>query len=258
MRLAVNIGNSNIRFAVAQGTEVKFSWTISTKPYKTAGEFFMLFQNFMQQYPDYVSDIQSVVIGSVVPKQTPIVRKFLQNGLKINPIIVNRYTQSQVTHSSNQMGTDLYANAVAAYYLYPKGKKIIVDFGTALTVTAVDQNGVVLGVIIAPGVMTSLNALVGNTAQLPDIELTNPKSTLGKDTETCMQSGIIYGYSAMVEGLINRIKNELNADFFVISTGGLGHIYKEFVPNIDVDDKLHTIKGLCLLCDLAISSTENK
>lgn len=256
MRLAVNIGNSNIRFAIAKGTEVKFSWTINTKPYKTAGEFFILFQNFLRQYPNDITDIQSVVIGSVVPKQTPIVSNVLRNGLKITPIIVNRNTQSEVTHSSNQMGTDLYANAVAAHYLYPKGKKIIVDFGTALTLTTVDQNGVVLGVIIAPGVMTSLNALVGNTAQLPDIELTKPKAVLGKDTETCMQSGIIYGYSAMVEGLINRIKNELNDNFFVISTGGLGHIYKEFIPNIDVDDKLHTIKGLCLLHDFAISSIE--
>lgn len=257
MRLAVNIGNSNIRFAITQATDVKFSWTINTKPYKTAGEFFILFQHFMQQYPDDIAAIEQIVIGSVVPKQTPIINKVLRNGLKIKPIIVNRDTPSEVTHSSNQMGTDLYANAVAAHYLYPKGKKIIVDFGTALTLTAVDENGMVLGVIIAPGVMTSLNALVGNTAQLPDIELVKPKSTLGKDTETCMQSGIIYGYSAMVQGLIQKIKNELQSDCFVISTGGLGHIYKQFISEINIDDKLHTIKGLCVLHDLVTSPTEN-
>lgn len=258
MRLAVNIGNSNIRFAIASGTEVHFSWTIHTKPYKTAGEFFLLFENFKKQYQAEIAQIQEIVIGSVVPLQTSVVSKVLENGLSIKPLVVSRETPSVVTHSSNQMGTDLYANAVAAHYLYPRGKKIIIDYGTALTLTAIDAEGKVLGVIIAPGVMTSLNALVGNTAQLTDVEVAKPKSLLGSDTVTCMQSGLLYGYAEMVEGLIRRIKKEAEYDFLVISTGGLGHIYKEHTPSVDVDDKLHTIKGLCVLADIASSSANKK
>lgn len=250
MILAVNIGNTNIRFAIVQEMKVKFSWTINTKPYKTAGEFFMLFQSFKQQYVTDIEKIHAIVIGSVVPLQTQIIARVLGKAFKLNPLIVSRNTPSEVTHQSNQMGTDLYANAVAAHYLYEKRKKIIVDFGTALTLIAVDERGKLLGVIIAPGVITSLNALVGNTAQLPDIELIKPKAILGKDTETCMQSGIIYGYSSMVEGLIKRINDYLQEDCYVISTGGLGHLYKPFVPSIHIDDKLHTIKGLCKLYEL--------
>lgn len=226
------------------------------KTLQTAGEFLLIFQNFSGQYAQYLQEITAVVIGSVVPPQTQIIAKVLRKLLNIKPIIVNRDTQSAVHHSSNQMGTDLYANAVAAHYLYPEKKKIIVDFGTALTLLGIQESGEISGVIIAPGVITALNALVSNTAQLPAIELKKPKRILGMDTETCMQSGIMYGYAAMVEGLVNRAKEELGADSFVISTGGLGHIYKPLIANIDIDDKFHTIKGLCLLYDLVIRPTD--
>ena len=107
-----------------------------------------------------------------------------------------------------------------------------------------------LGVIIAPGVVTSLQSLVNSTAQLPYIELNEPKSVLGMDTETCMQSGMIYGYAAMVEGLIERIKQTYQSDFLVISTGGVGHVFSKLTEKIQIDDKYHTIKGLALLYDL--------
>lgn len=248
MLLVVNIGNSNIRFAISKEMQILFSWTISTKPYKTAGEFFMLSQNFPEFYKEYAPKITDIVIGSVVPTQTQIIAKVLHNILNIKPIIVDRNTITQVKHQSNQMGTDLYANAVAGHYLYPNKTKIIIDFGTALTFTAVNSEGKILGVSIAPGVITSLNALVGNTAQLPQIELKEPQTILGSDTVTCMQSGIIYGYLSMVEGMIQRIKKVLPySDILVISTGGLGHIYQQLSSEIQIDDKLHTIKGLCLL-----------
>ena len=230
MLLAVNIGNSNIRFAVVEGQQVHLSWTIATKPYRTAGEFYMSFQSYKEQYKNAFGKITKI--------------------FSIKPFIVNRDTPSEVTHHSNQMGTDLYANAVAAHYLYPEQKKIIIDFGTALTLTGVAETGQMLGVIIAPGVVTSLQSLVNSTAQLPYIELNEPKSVLGMDTETCMQSGMIYGYTAMVEGLIERIKQTYQSDFLVISTGGVGHVFSKLTEKIQIDDKYHTIKGLALLYDL--------
>ena len=250
MLLAVNIGNSNIRFAIMNGVKVKYSWTISTKPYKTAGEFQLIFQNYTHQFEELNNEITDIVIGSVVPHQTLIISKVLEKALDIEPLIVNRNTLSQVKHSSNQMGTDLYANAVAGHYLFPNKKKIIIDFGTALTLTGIEETGQMIGVIIAPGVITSLNALVSDTAQLPEIELKKPKATLGMDTETCMQSGIMYGYTAMVEGLIERIKNDYKSDFYVISTGGVGTIFSELTNKINLNDKYHTIKGLSILYHL--------
>lgn len=255
MLLAVNIGNSNIRFAIAEKTNIKLSWTISTKPYKTAGEFYMIFQTYAQQYNADLKRITAVVVGSVVPHQTQIIAKVLGRILQIKPTIVTRDTPTAVRHSSNQMGTDLYANAVAGHYLYPNKAKIIIDFGTALTFIGVNPMGEILGTIIAPGVITAMNALVGNTAQLPDVELKEPKAVLGMDTETSMQSGIVYGYTAMVEGIIERIKQTYQEDFWVIATGGVGHIYKNISPKIDVDDKFHTVRGLCLLHEMATNKS---
>lgn len=247
MLLAVNIGNSNIRFGIAKDSEISVSWTINTKPYKTTDEIFLLIKSSYKLYGIKDKNIAGIVIGSVVPHQTRLVAKALERIHNIAPTIVDRNTPSGVVHHSNQMGTDLYANAVAAHELY-QGSKIVVDFGTALTLTGIDAKGELLGVVIAPGVITSLNALVGNTAQLPDIELAEPKSVLGRDTESCMQSGMVYGYVAMVEGLIDRIKtSSICQDATVISTGGLGHIYKPLTSKINVDDKLHTLKGLCIL-----------
>lgn len=246
MILAVNIGNSNIRFGVGKDHSDLHSWTINTKPFKTTDEFYFIFKNMYEQYGVKSQDINGIVIGSVVPHQTSIVANALKRFHDIKPLIVDRNTPSEVKHHSNQMGTDLYANAVAAHHLY-KGKKLVIDFGTALTVTGIDAVGEVLGVIIAPGVITSLKALVGDTAQLPDIELKEPKRVLGRDTVTCMQSGMVYGYVGMVEGFIKKAKEEIGEDVTVISTGGLGHIYQPLTKMIDKDDKLHTLKGLVVL-----------
>lgn len=246
MLLVVNIGNSNIRLGLAEGADILQSWTINTKPYKTTHELFLFIQNSYTQLGVDYKKIKEIVIGSVVPNQTRVVAKALHRIHGIQPNIVDRNTVSPVVHGSNQLGTDLYANAVAAHELY-QGKKIVIDFGTALTLTGVDETGKFMGVIIAPGVITSLKALIGDTAQLPDIDLSKPTFILGKETETCMQSGMVYGYLSMVEGLINRINKEYNEECFVISTGGLGHIYQPLTPHINLDDKFHTIKGLCFL-----------
>lgn len=249
MILAVNIGNSNIRFGLVKNHELLHSWTINTKPYKTRDELYFIFHNMHEQYVSENENITGIVIGSVVPHQTPLVSAALEEFHGIKPFIVDRTTPSGIIHHSGQMGTDLYANAVAAHELY-SGNKLVIDFGTALTVTGIAESGEVLGVIIAPGVITSLKALVGDTAQLPDIELKEPKRVLGRDTETCMQSGMVYGYVGMVQGLIQRAENEIGGSVFVISTGGLGHIYQPLIPEIHKDDKLHTLRGLYLLYQL--------
>lgn len=246
--LVINIGNTNIRFGVFGNDECKNSWVINTKPHRTRDEYYSQFKVLYQTYEVGIHDFDKIVIGSVVPQLTGIVSRALHKIHKLEPILVNRDTISEVEHTSNQMGTDIYANLVAAHYLYPKDKKkLIVDFGTALTVSCVDEKGKVLGVIIAPGIITSLNSLVQQTAQLPEIELNRPESVLGNDTVSCMVSGMVYGYLGMVEGFIERVNKEVGEECFVIATGGVSHIYKPLTDKIHIGDRLHTLKGLYVL-----------
>jgi type III pantothenate kinase len=256
MLLAVNIGNTNIRFAVFKSETDIITWTINSKPYRTEYEFFAKFSNMYKPFGINKEEITDIVIGSVVPPLTTSIKIALQRIHKFKPMVVDRNTPSAIQHSSNQIGTDLYANAVAAHYQDYKGKKIVIDFGTALTFLGINEDAKVGGVVIAPGIITALNSLVGETAQLPTIELKAPKNVLGSDTETCMQSGMVYGFLSMVEGMIDRINKEFGEECFVISTGGVGGVYKPLTNKINADDRLHTIKGLKILYELNKDSFE--
>ena len=186
-------------------------------------------------------------MGSVVPQLTKIMSSAIRKIHGINPVIVDRNTPSGVQAKSKQMGTDIYANLVAAHNMYPDRKKIVLDFGTALTASCVAEDGETLGVIIAPGIITALNSLISQTAQLPEIELVKPKTVLGLDTVTCMQSGMVYGFLGMVEGFVDRINDEVQDNCFVVATGGVSHVYKPLTDKIHVMDRLHTLKGLYFL-----------
>lgn len=249
MLLAVNIGNSNIRFGVFQPDGEIISWIINTKPYPTEDEFFAKFSGMYEPFGLKKEDITGIVIGSVVPALTTSVSNSLFKIHQIKPVIVDRNSKSNIQHTSKQMGTDLFANAVAANEFYP-GKKIVVDFGTALTFTGIDKTGKTMGVAIAPGIKTALKSLVGETAQLPEIEIKAPEKVLGFDTVSCMQSGMVYGFLSMVEGMIDKINKEAGEECFVIATGGMSFTYAPLSNKINVQDPLHTIKGLSVLYEL--------
>ncbi|AZI67027.1 type III pantothenate kinase [Kaistella daneshvariae] len=245
--IVVNIGNTNIRFGLFHEDKCDVSWILNTKPYRTSDELQMQFIMMYQTHNIAPADIGKVIVGSVVPQLTYDISRALQKIHGKKPVVVDRNTPSGVQPKSKQMGTDIYANLVAAYHLYPHGKKIIFDFGTALTASCIDENGETIGVIIAPGIITALNSLIHDTAQLPEIELVKPKSVLGLDTVSCMQSGMVYGYLGMVEGFITRINHEVKDECFVIATGGVSHVYKPLTDKINIADRLHTLKGLYYL-----------
>ncbi len=249
MLLAVNIGNSSIRFGIFKENKCIHSWIINSKADRTEDEFYALFKGYYLQYSINEKKLNQIVVGSVVPKHTEPVCLALRKIHGFSPFLVTRDTPSPIKHESNQMGTDLYANAVGAYASFKK-KCVVIDFGTALTFTGIDYDGTMLGVVIAPGINTALQSLVGNTAQLPDIELTAPEKVLGLETVACMQSGMVYGYLSMIEGLIDRIKNEIGEDTYVIATGGLCYVFESLTDKINYTDKLHTIKGLKSLYEL--------
>ncbi|MDQ1159822.1 type III pantothenate kinase [Chryseobacterium sp. SORGH_AS 447] len=245
--IVINIGNSNIRFGLFNDDNCDISWVINTKPYRTADELYVQMLMLYQTYKIEPKEISKVIIGSVVPQLTKVMSSAIRKIHHISPIIVDRNTPSGVQAKSKQMGTDIYANLVAAHNMYPDRKKIILDFGTALTASCVAESGETLGVIIAPGIVTALNSLISQTAQLPEIELVKPKTVLGLDTVTCMQSGMVYGFLGMVEGFIDRINDEVSDDCFVVATGGVSHVYKPLTDKIHVMDRLHTLKGLYFL-----------
>ncbi|MGZ5263898.1 MAG: type III pantothenate kinase [Kaistella sp.] len=245
--IVINIGNTNIRFGLFNDENCDISWILNTKPYRTSDELQMQFMMMYQTHKIEAENIDKIIIGSVVPQLTYDITRAIQKIHGKKPVIVDRNTHSGVQPKSKQMGTDIYANLVAAHHLYPKGKKIIFDFGTALTASCIDETGETLGVIIAPGIITSLNSLIHDTAQLPEIELIKPKKVLGLDTVSCMQSGMVYGFLGMVEGFIDRINDEVEEDCFVIATGGVSHVYKPLTEKIHVADRLHTLKGLYYL-----------
>lgn len=245
--IVINIGNSNIRFGLFNEDNCDISWVINTKPYRTADELYVQMLMLYQTYKIEPAEISKVIIGSVVPQLTKVMSAAIKKIHNIHPVIVDRNTPSEVQAKSKQMGTDIYANLVAAHNMYPNRKKIVLDFGTALTASCVAESGETLGVIIAPGIVTALNSLISQTAQLPEIELVKPKTVLGLDTVTCMQSGMVYGFLGMVEGFIDRINDEVNDDCFVVATGGVSHVYKPLTDKIHVMDRLHTLKGLYFL-----------
>ena len=246
--IIINIGNTNIRFGLFDDDNCDISWIINTKPYRTSDELQMQFMMMYQTHRIEADKIEKIIIGSVVPQLTHDIARAIKKIHGINPTIVDRNTKSEVQPKSKQMGTDIYANLVAAHHLYPKNKKkLIFDFGTALTASCIDEKGETLGVIIAPGIITALNSLIHDTAQLPEIELIKPKKVLGLDTVSCMQSGMVYGYLGMVEGFVDRINAEVKSDCFVIATGGVSHVYKPLTDKIHIADRLHTLKGLYYL-----------
>lgn len=250
MELVINIGNTNMRFGIFnKGIFIK-SWITDSRPFKNLDEYSVQFKSMFHYYGIKKHDFRKIIIGSVVPFITCDICKCVKNLLNLKVVLVDRKTPSYVNHQSNQIGTDLYANAVSAHYNYEKSNKVVIDFGTALTIIAIDFTGTVKGVVIAPGVKTSLNALVINTAQLQEIELKKPKTVLGMNTEHCMQSGTIYGFLSMVEGLLYRVKKELNdPKAIVIATGGLVNVFSDNLNSINFFDQLHTLKGLKILGD---------
>ncbi|MDL1913739.1 MAG: type III pantothenate kinase [Bergeyella sp.] len=245
--IVINIGNTNIRLGFFYQDVCKVSWILHTKPYKTSDELYEQFLSLYYIYKIPIESVEKIIIGSVVPSLTKGVIEAIKKIHHRSAVVVDRDTPSVISPKSKQMGTDIYANLVAAYLLYPKSKKIVFDFGTALTASCLDENGDTLGVVIAPGIITSLKSLIYQTAQLPEIDLTPPQNVLGLDTISCMQSGMVYGFLGMVEELISRINMEVRDDCFVIATGGVSHVYESLTDKIHVTDVLHTLKGLYFL-----------
>ncbi len=247
MLLAIDIGNTNIVFGVNNAGEWKNHWRIQTDHLKTADEYEVIFRTLLNAGKIYNTQVNRIILSSVVPS---LVHPFTEmlSGLFpearqtiVNPEIYNRLPVKVL--NPYEIGADLVANAVAAFQKYGN-LTTIVDFGTALTFTTIGKNSEILGVAIAPGLNTAVSALAGKTAQLPEIHLVPPPSVLGENTIHAIQSGVVLGFTGLVDAIIERTQKELNEKLTVVATGGLSSVIAPLAKHIKTIEPLLTLDGL--------------
>ncbi|MHC1693270.1 MAG: type III pantothenate kinase [Sphaerochaetaceae bacterium] len=249
MLLVFDIGNSNIVMAVHDGVRWVASWRIYTDLKKTTDEYLVVVESMLEHAGFHGSDIQSAVVCSVVPNLTRSFQKVVQRLCHIEPTMASHKTAFGLNQASipAEMGNDMVANAVAAHQKYPLEACVILDFGTALTFTTVSASGDILGAAIVPGLVTAVNSLFLNTAQIPQVELSLPKTVIGRNSEESIRGGIMQGYAGLVKELITRIEEEIKCKVKVIATGGLSTTIAPLIGRIDNLEPLHTLEGLRLM-----------
>src|SRR5262245_43815754 len=247
MLLAIDAGNTNIVFAVTDGADIRAQFRASTKDSRTADEYYVWLAQLMQLEGIDPKQIEAAIIACVVPQALFNLRRLCSKYFKHTALVVG---EPEVdlgiavnTDRPRAVGADRIVNAVAAHRDYG-GDLIIIDFGTATTFDIVSAAGAYEGGIIAPGVNLSMEALHLAAAQLPRIAIDRPQMIIGKDTVPAMQSGIFWGYIALVEGLVKRIKAEYGKPMKVIGTGGLAHLFRHSTSAIENVDHDLTIRGL--------------
>lgn len=248
MLLAIDIGNTNIVIGAHDGQTWAHQWRAQTVRQRMPDEYAVLFRDLLGEAGLSLRDIDQTVLSSVVPQLTRGIAEMIASRTGHPPILVSSAIDTGirvVTDQPERVGTDLIANAVAGYER-AQGNCIVIDFGTATTFTAVAAPGELRGVAIAAGLTTTADALVGRTAQLPQIELTPPPSVIGRNTIHAMQAGLVLGHIALVEGLVARMKRELGGAR-VIATGGLSIVLQPHTDCFDEVDPWLTLDGLRLI-----------
>lgn len=246
MLLAIDIGNTDIVFALSSDDLWIHHWREKSDTSKLPGAFALDLSNYFLENDLDRSQVKTIVLSSVVPDLTLIIQNMIEVVFNFQPLIVGPKIYDRITIQTDnplEIGTDLVANASAAFDKV-RDYCIVVDFGTALTFTTINNIGRILGVAIAPGLKTAMKSLSGNTAQLPEIPLELPDSVLGKNTVHAMQAGILQGYVGLVKSLVENIQNEVANPCKVIATGGLSSVLGPLQSYFDEVNPLLTLDGL--------------
>ncbi len=226
MLLAIDMGNTNITLGAYKNDELAFVSRLYTARHKSSDEFAIDFLDIFNLYNVKPSDFTGVIFASVVPELTDPIVRAIKKTIGIEPMLVGGEYNGNLKVDIlpvSYLGADLIAGAVAAIKKYPL-PSLVIDLGTATKILVIDKDGTFKGCTISPGVKISLDALTRGTALLPSVSLTAPKNAIGENTVECIQSGIVYGTSAMIDGLIRKIKGELgNEVASVVATGGYSH-----------------------------------
>ncbi|NQU87058.1 MAG: type III pantothenate kinase, partial [Mariniphaga sp.] len=227
-------------------------WRIQTDALKTADEYEVIFNSLIHNGDIIKTGISKIIICSVVPSLVAPFNEMLLGLVGEKPVLLEPGIYKELpikVLNPNQIGTDLVANSVAAFTKYG-AYTMVVDFGTALTFTTVGGNAEIAGVAIAPGLLTAMGSLAGKTAQLPFVHLELPPSVLGDNTTHAIQSGIMYGYTGLVDKIIEKTEQELEHELNVVATGGLSSEIASFTKRIKNIDKILTLEGLRIISDI--------
>ena len=249
----MDVGNTNIKYAVFDGDKLVLSFRVATEHKKTSDEYGGQLLSILKNQNVPVNQIKGGIISSVVPQLDYTLDRMCQSYLKIKPLQLAPGLKTGLNlkvDNAKEVGADRVVNNVAAIrkYGYPL---IIVDFGTATTFNVIDQKGEFLGGVISPGIKGAMDSLVNGTAKLPRVEIERPASVIGKNTVTNMQSGIVFGFAGLVEYIVKKIKREMKCEnVTTVATGGFSEVIAKEISCIDHVDKLLTLEGLKYLYDL--------
>ena len=253
MLLAIDIGNTNLTLGLYDGERLVQSWRLETVHSRTADEYGLLFRQLLAHEKIEESAVEATIIASVVPVLTGTIGATVERLFGRQAMVVGPGLKTGIPvlyKPPKDVGADRIVNAVAAYARY-RSACIVVDFGTATTFDCVTAKGEYAGGAIAPGINISMSALFRHAAKLPKVDIARPAHVVGQSTVESIQSGVYFGYVALVDGLVRRIRAEMNADpVRVIATGGLAPIFRGDAETIEIVDEGLTLEGLRLLHEL--------
>jgi type III pantothenate kinase len=252
MLLSIDIGNSMVTMGVFNEEQLVTTLRLASDTRRLDDEYGLLITNILSLNGVEQSRISDISLCSVVPPLTAIFEQVSRNYFGVKPLTVTAGVRTglQITYDNpRDVGSDRIVDAVAAINLYGP-PVIVVDFGTATVFDAVSRDGVYLGGAIAPGINVAAEALFLNTSQLRRVELTAPKSAIGQNTSAALQSGLVFGYAGLVDGIVARFKEELGQDAKVIGTGGLAEVISKETDIFDAVNPELTLIGLRLVYEL--------
>jgi type III pantothenate kinase len=252
MLLTIDLGNTNLTIGLFQQDELHAHWRLATDHQRMPDEYGLQLHSLLHTCNCQESQLKGIVLSSVVPQLTERLQQACNDYLNLEALIVNADLNLNIKilyDDPHAVGADRIADAVAVTEIYG-GPACVIDFGTATTFNALTIKGEYLGGAIFPGIGTSADALVSRTAKLPSVELQAPPSVIGRNTQHALQAGLIFGYAAMVEGLVNRFREKLGPDMKVIATGGNVSKIVDHTSVIDHVDPWLTLNGLRMIWNL--------
>jgi len=249
MLLTVDVGNTNTVLGVFEGGELRVHWRLTTRQEQTADEYGILVRNLFAGSNLDPGRIAGVALASVVPPLTPVLVELSRQYLGHEPLVVEPGVKTGMPilyEPPADVGADRILNGVAAFAGFG-GPVVVLDFGTATTFDVITKRGEYAGGVICPGIGISADALFQRAARLPRVDVRDPGPVIGRSTVTSIQSGLYFGYAAMCEGIIGRIRDELGEPVSVVATGGLAETLAVEIPSIEAVDPVLTLSGLRLI-----------
>lgn len=250
MLLAIDVGNTTITIGLFQGEELRATWRIATDHQRLADEYAVIILGLLDVEGVDSAAISDAVMVSVVPDLIPVFEQLFERHLRVRPLVVGTGTRTGVRilyDSPRDVGADRIADVVAGVKRYGPPPLIIVDLGTALVFDAVSAEGDYLGGALAPGIHIAAEALTERAAKLYPVELSRPPAAIGKNTVSALQSGLLYGYVSLIEGMVERFRRELGGQAKVVGTGGWANVIARETAVFDVVDPDLTLHGVRLI-----------